>query len=57
MSGGRGKQHLWAETQIFKRPLKIPVILRSPAALISATILHWDVDITDDKAGDTSSRK
>lgn len=27
------------------------MILRSPAALISAAILHWDVDITEDKPG------
>lgn len=31
------------------------MILRSPAALISATLLRWDVDITEDKPGDPSS--
>ena len=35
------KQHLGAEMQRFKRASKIPVILRFPAALISATVLHW----------------
>lgn len=49
------KQHLWAETQRFKRASEIPIILKSPAALISATIWIWDGDIIDDKSGDPSS--